>query len=163
MAPRRRAVVLVAAVAFAAIVAALGLAPAALLDSGVARATGDVVRLAAAEGTIWRGRGTIVAATARIPVAWDIDFRPLPQGMVRVQVRSGDGAATPRATVALRTNAIALHDVDVTLPAALVAAITGYAAAGSVAGEVGVIADDLDLAPGSYRGEARLVWRGARI
>ena len=25
------------------------------------------------------------------------------------------------------------------------------------------MADDFDLAPGSYRGEARLVWRGARI
>ena len=38
----------------------------------------------------------------------------------------------------------------------------GYAAA-SVAGEVGASADDLEVAPGSYRGEARLVWRGARI
>ena len=33
----------------------------------------------------------------------------------------------------------------------------------SVAGEVRAMADDLDLTPGSSRGEARLVWRGARI
>jgi len=162
MVPRRRAVVLVAAVALAVIVAAAWLAPAALLDSRVARATGDAVRLAAAEGTVWQGRGTIVAATARIPIAWDVDVLPLLRGIVRMQVRSGHGALTPRATIALHGNAIALHDVDVTLPAAAVAAFMGYAAA-SVAGEVGAVADDVELAPGSYRGEARLSWRGARI
>ena len=162
MTQRRRAVVLVAAVALAAIVAAAWLAPAALLDSRVAHATDGAVRVAAAEGTVWRGRGTIVAAAARIPIAWDVDFRPLLRGMVRVRVRSGNGASTPRATIALRGNAIALHDVDVTLPAAIVAAFMGYAAA-SVAGEVGALADDFEVAPGSYRGEARLVWRGARI
>jgi len=162
MPPRRRAVALVAAVALAVLVAAAWLAPAALLDSRVARATGDVVRLAAAEGTVWRGRGTIVAATARIPIAWDVDILPLLRGIVRVQVRSGHGAPTPRATIALHGNAIALHDVDVTLPAAAVAAVLGYAAA-SVTGEVGASADDVELAPGSYRGEARLFWRGARI
>ena len=161
MAPRRRAVVLVAAVALAAIVAAAWLAPATLLDSRVARASGDAVRLAAAEGTLWRGRGTVVAAAARITIAWDVDFGALLQGTVRVEVRSGIGASTPRATIALHGDAIALHDVDVTLPAAIVAAFSGYAA--SVAGEVGAIADDFELAPGSYRGEARLVWRGARI
>jgi hypothetical protein len=162
MAPRRRAVVLVAAVALAVIGAAAWLAPAALLDSRVARASGDAVRLAAAEGTVWRGRGTIVAATARIPIAWDVDIWPLLGGVVRVQVRSGNGAATPRATIALRGNTVALHDVDVTLPAAVVAAFMGYAAA-SVTGEVGALAGDFEAAPGSYRGEARLVWRGARI
>ena len=161
MAPRRRAVVLVAAVALAAIVAAAWLAPATLLDSRVARATGDALRLAGAEGTVWRGRGTIVAAAARIPIAWDVDFGALLQGAVRVKVRSGNGASTPRATIALHGDAIALHDVDVTLPAAIVAALSGYAA--SVGGEVGAVADDFELAPTSYRGEARLVWRGARI
>ena len=163
MAPRRRAVVLVAAVVLAAIAAAVWITPAALLDSHVARATGDAVHLAAAEGTIWRGRGTVVAATARIPIAWDVELGPLLQGMVRVRVHSGIGAATPRATIAFHGNAIALHDIDVVLPAAIVAAFMGYGAAESVAGELGAMADDLELTPGSYRGEARLVWRGARI
>jgi Type II secretion system (T2SS), protein N len=163
MASGRRAVVLVAMVALAAIVEAVALAPATLLDARIARATGQSVRLADAEGTLWHGRGTIAAGASRLPIAWEIDVGPLLRGVVRVQIRPDSGAATPRAEIAATANGIALRNAEVTIPADVLAGFLGNAAPGSVAGDVTASADDLDLTRGSRRGEARLVWRGARI
>ena len=162
MAPGRRAVVLVAMVALAAIVEAGWLAPATLLDARIARATGQSVRLADAEGTVWHGRATVVLTAARMPVAWEVDAWPLLQGVMRVRLRSDTGARMPRATIAVRSNGVALRDVDVTIPAEVLAAYLGHPA-GSVAGDVSAVADDLELTPGSGRGVVRLVWRGARL
>jgi len=150
-------------VALAAIIAAVSLAPATLLDARIAHATGQWARLIDTEGTVWHGRGTMVMATTRIPVAWEIDIRPLLEGVVRVRVRSGTGAATPRATIAFRTDGVALRDVDVTIPAGALAALLDRTAAGSVVGDVSVLADDLELGAGRQRGDARLAWRGAGI
>ena len=85
-------------------------------------ATGRAVRLADADGTVWRGRGTLVAAATRIPVAWDVDLWPLLRGIGARADSPGSGATTPRATIALHGNGIALRDVDVTVPAGVVAA-----------------------------------------
>ena len=163
MAPGRRALVLFAMVAIAVAIEAAWLAPAALLDPRVARTTGSVLRLAGTEGTVWQGRGNVVAGTARIPIAWRVEIWPLLQGVVRLQVTSGNGAETPRATIAVSADTLSFHDVDVTFPAEVLAAALGQAGVGSVAGEVNVRAADAELTPGSSRGEARLGWHGARI
>ena len=116
---------------------------------------------AAAEGTVWRGRGTHRRGDGANPIAWDVDFRPLLQGTVRVQVRS---VTAPRRR-AQRSHFTGMQSRCTTSTSRFrppsSRPSSGYAA--SVAGEVGAIADDFELAPGSYRGEARLVWRGARI
>ncbi len=163
MAPGRRAVVLVAMVAIAVAIAAAWLAPAALLDPRIARATGGMLRLADADGTIRQGRGNVLAGATRIPVAWRVELWPLLRGVARVQLRSGTGGATPRATIAIGADSLAFHDLDVTFPAAVIGALFGPTAAGFVTGEFRISAEDIALTPGSSQGEARLAWSAARI
>lgn len=163
MAPGRRAVVLVAAMAIAVTIAALWLAPAALLDPRLARATGGILHLANADGTVRQGRGDLVAGTTRIPIAWRVEFWPLLQGVVRTRLMSATGAGTPRAAMAVGLDTLAFHDVDVTFPAAVVAAVLRQGDGVFVAGEINITAADIELTEGSSRGEARLAWHAARI
>jgi hypothetical protein len=163
MAPGRRALVLFAMVAIAVAIEAAWLAPAALLGPHVARTTGGVLRLTDAEGTVRHGHGSVVAGTARIPIAWRVEIWPLLRGVVRLQVTSGTGAETPRATIAASADTVAFHDVDVTIPAAAFAAALGQAAVGLLAGEVNLTAAGVELTPGSSRGDARFAWHAARI
>jgi len=163
MAPGRHAVVVIATLAIAVAIAAAWLAPAALLDPHLARATGGALRLADAEGTVRQGRGTVIAGTSRIPITWQVGWRHLLRGAVQVQVKSGTGAATPRATITVSADTLDLHDVDVTLPADVIAATLDRTDIGFVDGAINLTADDIELTPESSRGEARLVWRTARI
>ena len=159
----RRPLVLLATVAIAAAIEAACLAPAALMDSRIARVTRGALRLGDAEGTLWRGRGIIAAANARVPIAWDIELGPLVRGETRIHVRSGSGADSPRGIFVFRDNRITLQDADITLPASVIAAALGDGATGSIEGDVNGTSRELDLTPGMNRGEARLAWRGARI
>ena len=165
MASPRRWLLLIAAVAVAVAIEAVWLAPAALVDGRVAQLTGGALRLAAAEGTAWRGRGVLVAGGTRLPVAWRLDAGPLLRGELRVRLRSPDGAAdaSPRADIALSAERVQLRDVDVTVPATLVAAAAGPAAGWAVAGSVGIATADVEWTPAAIRGDARLHWRGARL
>lgn len=164
MAARRRRLLLVAAVLAAAAIEAAWLAPAALVDGRVAQLTGGALRLAATEGTAWRGRGVLVAGGTRLPVAWRVDGWPLLRGDLRIHLLSDDGSAgQPRADIALTGEHVVLRDVEAMVPASLVAAVTGPAAGWSVAGNVGITTAELEWAPTAIRGDARLHWRGARL
>lgn len=159
---RSRTVVLVAMVGLAAVVEAAWLAPAALVDARLAQVTADTVRLLDAQGTIWRGRGTLAAAASRVPIAWDLDFWPLLQGVARVRLTPRDGAPTPRGTLAIRQDGVAFSDVDLTIPAPMLAALAGEANV-PVAGEIRARAEALDLTSRSSHGSATLAWRAARV
>jgi hypothetical protein len=161
--PRRHPLVLFALAAAVLVIAIAWLAPASLLDSRLARATGGIVRLASTQGTLWNGRGVVTAANARLPIAWSVDAWPLVRGVVHLRVRSDAGADTPRAIIDLGTDGIVLHDTQITVPAAAIAGAFGDMAASSVDGEVDASLSNLRLAVGANRGEARLVWHNARI
>jgi hypothetical protein len=163
MEPGRRPLALLALAAVALVIAIAWLAPASLLDSRVARATGGIVRLASTQGTLWNGRGVVTAANTQIPIGWNVDPWPLVRGVVHMRVRSDLGADTPRATADLRADGIVLQNADVTVPAAAIASAWGNIAASSVDGEVSASASTLRLAAGANSGEARLVWHNARI
>jgi hypothetical protein len=160
---RPRAVLLVAMVGLAAVVEAAWLAPAALVDARLAQVTANTVRLLDVQGTIWRGRGTLAAAASRVPIAWDLAFWPLLQGVARVRLTPRDGAPTPRGTLAIRSEGVAFSDVDVTIPAPMLAALAGQAATARIAGEIRAQAEALDLTSRSSHGNATLVWRAARV
>jgi hypothetical protein len=149
--------------ALAVAVAAAWLAPAALLDQRIADATSGMARLAEADGTIWNGRGILVAPGTRIPIAWRVECWPLLRRVLRVRLASGTGAATPRATIEASADTLAFHDVDVTLPAQVFAATLSRFAIESVAGEFSLRADAIEWKPDSSRGEARVIWHAARI
>lgn len=163
MEPGRHPLVLLALNLTAVAVGVAWFMPASLLDSRVAQATGGVLRVADTQGTLWHGRGVLTADQTRMPIEWDIDPWPMLQGTVRMRVRSDVGAGSPRGTVDLRTGEVALQDADVTVPAATIGRVLGDFAAGSVDGEVNANASNLHLASGSNSGEARLVWRNARV
>jgi hypothetical protein len=150
-------------VALAAMAEAAWLAPAALFDARLARVTDSAVRLVDAQGTIWRGRGTLAAAASRVPIAWELDFWPLLHGVARVRLSPGDGASTPRGTIVLRSHGVALSDIDVAIPAPMLAALAGQGSNVPVSGELRAKAEALDLTPGASRGSAALAWRGARV
>jgi hypothetical protein len=102
-------------------------------------------------------------STTQLPLEWQVDPWPLLRGILHLRVRSDAGADSPRGTLDLRAREITLQDAEVTVPAALIDRLLGDMAAGSVDGEVHASASDLRLAAGSNSGEARLVWRNARI
>ena len=164
MEPGRRPLVLVAFATIALAIAIAWLAPASLLDTRLARATGGVVRLASAQGTVWTGRGVVAVANAQIPIAWKVDPWPLWRGAVRLRVRSDTGADSPRGTIELRADEITLQDTDVTIPAAAIGTLlSGYMTSGMLEGDVNASAVNLHLKSGSNRGEARLAWRNGHI
>jgi hypothetical protein len=165
MAPRPRALVIFLAVAVATAMAAVCLAPAALMDAHVAGLTGGALRLAAAEGTVWRARGDLVAGTSRLPIAWRMEPWALVQGELRLHVTPAfDGPdRAPHADIAISGPRVALRDVDVTIPASALAGAAQPAAARRVGGDVAITAAAFEWAPPANRGAARLQWRAARI
>lgn len=159
----RRPVVLFAMLALAVAVAAAWLAPAALVDARIAGATDGTVRLVETAGTVWNGRGSLVAKSTRIPIAWRIECWPLLRGVLRFRLASGTGAATPRATIEAGFDTLALHDVDVTLPVQVFGATLVPYGVESVAGEISLKADAIEWTPGAGHGEARVLWHAGRI
>lgn len=159
---RRTLLILASLVAFAAAVAAF--APAALVGAPLGRISGGMLRLAESEGTIWRGRGTLVASReARLPLAWSIDPWPLLRGELRLSLFPYDATGTaPHGEIALHDGTVALRGLDMALPADMLrvaAPGTGLVAAGWVV----ITSSALDWAPTGSRGEALIVWRDARI
>src|SRR5215831_5470916 len=85
------------AVALVALAAALIFeAPASLLDARLAAISQGRVRIANAEGTLWRGSGDLVlsASGVRRPVSWQIDRWPLLRGELRGSFTDPTGSQT---------------------------------------------------------------------
>jgi len=157
---RRALLILVAVAAFAAIVVAL--APASLASVALERLTGDGVALAEAEGTFWRGRGTVTAArVVRIPVAWSIEPWPLLRGELHLRMFPPSAAVnSPRAEILARRDAVSTRDVDVTLPARLVEALAPRSGI-RIGGNVRLTTSSLDWTSATFVGGARVDWQDA--
>jgi hypothetical protein len=159
----RRALLFMAlAVALGAAIAVF--APATLAGTWIARASRGTIALAAAEGTIWHGRGTLVTGSeARLPLAWSLDPWPLLRGEVRLSLAPFDTASPlPRGEISLHDRAIAVRGLDVAVPAEMlqrVAAGTGIRATG----EARITSTSLEWSGDSIGGEAQISWREARI
>ncbi len=159
-----RRALLIVAVAAALAAAIVAFAPATLASAWIARASRDTIALAGAEGTIWHGRGTLVAGSeARLPLAWSLDPWPLLRGEVRFSLAPFDAAAPlPRGEIDLRERAYAVRGLDVALPAEMLQ----RAAAGTAiraTGEVRVTSTSLEWVGDSIRGGAQISWRDARL
>jgi len=165
MTPRARSIVVAAAVAVATAMAAVALAPAALVDDRVARISGGAIRLADTSGSVWHGHGIFAAGTLRLPVDWRIDPWAFARGELRLRVAPGAGAGAPRASLAIDANRVVLDDVEVTLPAALIATLASPRSGRTVAvgGDVGLRIATMEWAPPASRGVALVTWRGATL
>lgn len=93
-------------------------APASLATTQIARASAGAVVLADAEGTVWNGRGTVVAGPMRLPVRWQAEARALLNREVAFTVLPQDAAArSPRAHVVASQGAVRLRDLRLEVPA----------------------------------------------
>ena len=140
-------------------------APASLVDSRLNAMTDGQVRLAATEGTVWRGRGTVVMGDGvpRIPLAWQLDPWSLARGEALITLDApADGVGPPRGRITLSVGRANVERLEFSVPAAAIAArilLPGLQAGGVVA----VTAEDLAIAGAVERGKLRLDWRGARL
>jgi len=160
-----RIVTLVVAVALLIAIALLWLAPATLVATRIDRATAGTVTLADAEGTIWDGRGSLVAGGIAVPAAWTLDPWPLVRGELRVTVApiGGEPKAGPRGEITIGEERTALRNVDVTVPAAWLAGAAGSRLPWRPAGNVAVAIRALDWSPPRSQGEVRVAWRDAQV
>ena len=159
---RRALVLVVSVVAFAIIVVAI--APASVARIAVERASNGTLTLMEAEGTLWRGHGTLAAPRAfRLPLAWVVDPWPLARGELRVQVLPSIAASVaPRAEITARRDAVALRDVDVTLPADMVEGLAPRSGI-RVNGDLHVTTPSLDWTPTAFTGGALIDWQDAQF
>ena len=160
-----RALALAGVAILALIAAAIAFAPASLVDSRVNAMTNGQVRLAATEGTVWRGRGTVVMGDGvpPVPLAWQLDPWSLLRGEALVTLDApADGVGPPRGRITLSVGRANVERLEFSVPAAAIAArlpLPGLQAGGVVA----VTAEDLAIAGAVERGKLRLDWRGARL
>lgn len=159
---RRVLLILIWLVAFAVI--AVAIAPASLASAALERISEGTVALAEAEGTLWRGRGTLTATrVARVPVAWSIEPWPLLRGELRIQMFPPAAIGnSPRAQIVAHRDSVSMRDVDVTLPARLVEGLAPSPGI-RITGDVRVTTPSLDWTPAAFLGEARIDWQDAQF
>ena len=142
-------------------------APASLLDLGLAAVSGNVARLSHSEGTLWHGRGIVVAydtaglhATPWLPLAWHVNLTGLLRGELSW---SSDEGSAARGELSLGPGGFRLHDVALRAPAAVVFPMFPESLAHvGWGGDVALQTSDWRCSPaGNCEGVLLLQWRGA--
>ncbi len=128
------------------------------------RLLGPGVTLAATEGTVWRGSGTLVAGDARIPLGWRLHPGPLLHGEIGITLMPAEGGAVmPTGEIHGSAHGIRVSEAHFEVPAAAIVNAVGSArldASGTI--EITAPAFDWPLLPAS-RGTLTAVWRGAHL
>lgn len=157
-----KAFIVVIAAAMIVVAALAAFAPASLVDARVASATGGQVRIAEAEGTLWRGRGLLAASDGRwrIPVAWRVDIASLPRGVASIELGSED-VTEVRGNATVLRDRVVVESLDAELPASMLGAMDP-AASVFTGGELKLRARSLAL-DSQRRGTIDADWSGARV
>jgi general secretion pathway protein N len=139
--------------------------PARWAAAAVARATDGHVRVVAASGSPWAGRGDVVLRVDSGEVELKgASWRWLPArlfaGELALKVRF-NGTATGDVVIARHVSGLALRDAEVRLPMAAVAERVGPLRGWSPGGTLVFRTDELDLGPRGAAGGAELVWQNA--
>ncbi|HEX8010151.1 MAG TPA: type II secretion system protein N [Casimicrobiaceae bacterium] len=140
-------------------------APASLLDARLAALSGDRVRIADAEGTLWNGSGVLVLLPdgTRRPLVWHIAAWPLLRGEVRGTI-AGQGDPTQRGEFSYGRERAELRAVDFALPMQTILASAGVPTALLAAG--GVVTahvERLIRTPEAIDARLTLQWRDATL
>lgn len=139
--------------------------PARWAAAAVAHATDGQVRVVAASGSPWAGRGDLVLRIKGGDVLLQgAIWRWLPErifaGELALKVRF-DGTATGDVIIARSVSGLALRDAEVMLPVAALAGGVGPLRGWSPGGTLVFRTRKLDLGPRGAAGDAELVWRNA--
>ena len=164
----RRGFVLFLAALVLVAAAVVALAPASLLGGILESSSNGKVTATAFEGTIWRGQAQLVAGDARVPLGWSLASWPLLTGEVRLDLAPNSAASRAlRGELRATRDHLAATGVDITLPAAAIAALlprgSGARPAWALAGDITVTTPSLDWTPASMRGDFSVDWRGAAL
>ncbi len=139
--------------------------PARWAAAAAAHATDGHVRVVAASGSAWAGRGDLVLRVDRGEVVLKgASWRWLPvrifAGELAFKVRF-DGTATGEIVIVRRASGLALRDAEVTLPVAAIAEGVRPLRGWSPGGTLVFSTRKLDLGPHGAAGDAELVWQNA--
>jgi hypothetical protein len=139
-------------------------APASIVDVRLDRMSGGLARIAEAGGTLWRGRGELTDGRGgtRIPLRWRLDPSSPLRGEADVVLAPVQASSFVRGRVQLSAQRVVATNVDIAVPATMIAAWAGAADAG-VGGEVSIASEMLTLEPGRADGTLHLQWRRARF
>jgi general secretion pathway protein N len=150
---------------FAYLICLLWIAPATVLDSAVARASGGMVRLADATGTLWAGTGRLEARDASrgkgvgTELSWRFAPRLLLRGRFGYEVRlAGAGKSL---WVGLLPGGVEISGADFVLPASILGLLLPRVGLIGPLGELHVKADRLSVAGRDWVGEGVVSWRSA--
>lgn len=151
----------------AVVVLIVAKAPASLLDLGLAAASGNTLRLAGSRGSLWHGRGMLVARSADglkaspwLALAWR--FRP--SGLLRGELRwLGGEDSGLRGELAFGPAGWRLQGLTVQAPAAIVLPMfPGALAHAGWSGDLAIQAADWRCGwQGDCAGDLSLFWSGA--
>lgn len=142
--------------------AALMLAPAALLEMPLASRTGQRVHFIDAAGSWWHGCGVIATSDgqARMPLAWRVAFVPLLRGALAVELRADD-PGMPTGTLVLRDGTLDGRDFHMLAPAALVPALVPALKGVALRGAIDVAAPSFAWRRGAAVGTFDVRWEPA--
>jgi len=146
------------------IVAAVALAPAALLDAPIEHASEGRLRLSDASGLWWRGAGTLAIAdgNVRIPIGWRLDPASLLRGERVVQIVDGrTGAAI--GTLIESHGERRVHNVHLDVPATAFAALDRRLATIAFGGQATLDVPSFALRDNVPAEGLRAAWNRARV
>ncbi len=158
----RVAVALLALVFLAVALAAL--APATLLDARVAAATRGAVLLADTGGTVWSGTARLADARGRwsVPIAWRTDALALLGGELAVTLLPAEGNGA-RGEIVLDGQAVRLANLDVAVPAAMLASAWTRGPVPQFGGSIALRAPAFRLKGARSAGALDARWERARL
>ena len=152
--------------AFGCILAALAaLVPASMIDHRLNATTGGKVRLADPAGTVWHGRGAVTDGrnTWRVPVAWRISKSAVARGMHEIVLQPGESGSTARGTVNVVEDGVAVRDVNVDVPARVLAGVLPARVSPELGGTVSITSSAFAWNSKDASGAIALRWRDARL
>jgi general secretion pathway protein N len=143
----------------------LAMAPATLLDARLASESHGRLRLAAARGTLWAGRGRIEVRDADgrsgfgMALGWRLSPRSLLRARLAYEIEFGSPAS--RFLVAVSPSQLQISNVDIRLPAEVLGLAVPKLAVLDLTGELQLKIRRLSLGRGRLEGDALLLWRDA--
>lgn len=158
--------ILTLAIALAFLAALVALAPATWLDAALQRASGKIVGLAEARGSVWRGSGVIQAIlpSGKVEtlesVRWTVDPWALLTARLHVTMLSErDGKPVLDATFA--PTSVAIAELRLEAPADLLGAISPTLREAGASGHLSLRASGVRLDGQSSAGAGELLWTDA--
>lgn len=160
-----RRVLLAVIVIVALLAAAIAFLPASLADGRVAAATQGKLRLADAQGTVWDGRGTLTdnAGTWRLPLQWRIAPLALLRGQRELELLPVAGATTPRGTIAMSADGVAVRNLALDVPAAALATMLPLRVVPTFGGMLNVTSPAFAFSAVAPTGTLDARWTDARL